>query len=191
MERALEEMCEAADTFLDLATGRPLMTARIAARSPALPASAAAAAPALGPLARAMTPAVERALCADDAVGPPSVAALCRPLPEVRRAPSPSLCASSRAPFSSTGEVRRLFTVLDGHLKDHEYVAGDYSIADIAHWSWVRLHDWAGVAIDDLPHLQRWLDLMAARPACQRGIEIPEPFVPKEVTEYAKKIITQ
>ena len=109
VERALEEMCEAADTFLDLATGRPLMTARIAARSPALPASAAAAAPALGPLARAMTPAVERALCADDAVGPPSVAALCRPLPEVRRAPSPSLCASSRAPFSSTGEVRRLF----------------------------------------------------------------------------------
>jgi predicted DCC family thiol-disulfide oxidoreductase YuxK len=102
VERALEEMCEAADTFLDLTTGRPLMTARIATRSPALPASAAAAAPALGPLARAMTPEVERALCADDAVGPPSMAALCRPLPEVRRAPSPSLCAS-------TGEARRLF----------------------------------------------------------------------------------
>ena len=49
----------------------------------------------------------------------------------------------------------------------------------------------ARVAIADLPHLQRWLALMAARPACQRGIEIPEPFVPKEVTEYAKKIITR
>ena len=55
----------------------------------------------------------------------------------------------------------------------------------------MHLHDWAGVAVDDLPHLKRWIDLMAARPACQRGIEIPEPFVPKEVTEYAKKIVTQ
>ena len=86
-------------------------------------------------------------------------------------------------------ETKRLFTVLDTRLKDHEYLVDDYSIADIANWSWVRIHDWAGVAVDDLPNLQRWLALMAARPACQRGVEIPEPFMPKEVVDYAKKIL--
>ena len=49
------------------------------------------------------------------------------------------------------GESKRLFRVLDGHLKDHEYLAGDYSIADIANWAWVRTHRWSGVEMDDLP----------------------------------------
>ncbi|MHB1372899.1 MAG: glutathione S-transferase family protein [Thauera sp.] len=71
------------------------------------------------------------------------------------------------------GEVRRLFRVLDGHLAKHEYLAGDYSIADIANWAWVRTHNWSGVAIDDLPNLTRWRDQIRARPAVQRGIEMP------------------
>jgi len=71
------------------------------------------------------------------------------------------------------GEVRRLFGVLDTRLADHEYLAGDYSIADIAHWAWVRTHKWSGVELDGLPQLQRWVDLLAARPACQRGIDVP------------------
>jgi glutathione S-transferase/GST-like protein len=71
------------------------------------------------------------------------------------------------------GEVRRLFTVLDGHLKDHEYLAGDYSIADIAHWAWVRTYRWSGVSLEGLPHLQRWKDAIAQRPAVQRGIAQP------------------
>ena len=71
------------------------------------------------------------------------------------------------------GEVRRLFRVLDGHLAKHEYLAGDYSIADIANWAWVRTHNWSGVAIDDLPNLARWRDRIRARPAVQRGIEMP------------------
>jgi len=71
------------------------------------------------------------------------------------------------------GEVRRLFRVLDGHLAKHEYLAGDYSIADIANWAWVRTHNWSGVAIDDLPHLVRWRDQIRARAAVQRGIEMP------------------
>lgn len=71
------------------------------------------------------------------------------------------------------GETKRLFRVLDGHLKDHEYLAGDYSIADIANWAWVRTHRWSGVDIDDLPHLRRWRDAIRARPAVQRGIEVP------------------
>jgi glutathione S-transferase/GST-like protein len=71
------------------------------------------------------------------------------------------------------GEVHRLFTVLDGRLAGHEYLAGDYSIADIANWTWVRTHKWSGVSIEGLSHLQRWIDQLAARPACRRGIEIP------------------
>jgi glutathione S-transferase/GST-like protein len=71
------------------------------------------------------------------------------------------------------GESRRLFTVLDGQLKDHEFLAGDYSIADMANFAWVRTHRWSGVEVDDLPHLQRWLAAIRARPAVQKGIEMP------------------
>jgi glutathione S-transferase/GST-like protein len=63
--------------------------------------------------------------------------------------------------------------VLDLRLRDHEYLAGDYSIADVANWSWVRTHRWSGVAIGHLPNLQRWLDQIAARPAAQKGIAVP------------------
>ncbi len=72
------------------------------------------------------------------------------------------------------GESKRLLTVLDGHLKDHEYLAGDYSIADIAHWAWVRTHRWSGVDVSDLPHLQRWMDAIRQRPAVQRGLQVPQ-----------------
>jgi len=71
------------------------------------------------------------------------------------------------------GESQRLLRVLDGRLKDHQYLAGDYSIADIANWAWVRSHKWSGVNIDDLPHLQRWIDLIGARPAAQKGLLMP------------------
>jgi GST-like protein len=70
-------------------------------------------------------------------------------------------------------ESRRLFTVLDTRLEDNEYLAGDYSIADIANWSWVRTHRWSGVEVEDLPHLKRWIDALAARPACAKGVTIP------------------
>ncbi len=71
------------------------------------------------------------------------------------------------------GECRRLFRVLDTRLKDHEFLAGDYSIADIANWAWVRTHRWSGVEIDDLPHLLRWRDQLRDRPAVLKGIEMP------------------
>jgi GSH-dependent disulfide-bond oxidoreductase len=70
-------------------------------------------------------------------------------------------------------ESRRLFEVLDGRLANVEYLAGAYSIADIATWPWVRTHDWSGVSVDGLPHLQRWMAAMAARPACQKGLLVP------------------
>jgi glutathione S-transferase/GST-like protein len=70
-------------------------------------------------------------------------------------------------------ESRRLFEVLDGHLATHEYLAGDYSIADIANWSWVHIHEWPGVDVTGLDHLQRWMDAVGARPAVQRGRAVP------------------
>jgi glutathione S-transferase/GST-like protein len=70
-------------------------------------------------------------------------------------------------------ESRRLFEVLDGHLAANDYLAGEYSIADIANWSWVHIHEWTGVDISGLDNLRRWLDRIAARPAVQRGILSP------------------
>lgn len=70
-------------------------------------------------------------------------------------------------------ESRRLFEVLDSYLAHHEWLAGDYSIADIATWPWVRTYRWSGVSLDGLPHLQRWLDTIRQRPAVQRGLERP------------------
>jgi len=84
------------------------------------------------------------------------------------------------------GESKRLFRVLDGHLKEHEFLAGDYSIADIANWAWVRTHRWSGVEMDDLAHLKRWRDQMRARPAVQRGIEQPVSSLDLRVDDNAK-----
>ncbi|MGQ0700662.1 MAG: glutathione S-transferase family protein [Panacagrimonas sp.] len=73
-------------------------------------------------------------------------------------------------------ETKRLYRVLDTRLEGREYLCGEYSIADMANWSWVSLHFWAGVDVDDLPNLKRWMAAIAARPAVQRGIAIPEPI---------------
>jgi glutathione S-transferase len=70
-------------------------------------------------------------------------------------------------------ETKRLFTVMNTRLADHAFLAGDYSIADMACWPWVMQHDWAGVPIDDLPHLQRWLAEIGERPAVKRGFDVP------------------
>jgi GST-like protein len=72
-------------------------------------------------------------------------------------------------------EVRRLLEVLDTRLATNEFLAGDYSLADIANWSWVRGYKWSGVTLDGLGHLQRWLDAIGARPAVKRGCDVPEP----------------
>jgi GSH-dependent disulfide-bond oxidoreductase len=88
--------------------------------------------------------------------------------------------APEKIPFAIEryqNETERLYRVLDRQLADHEYLAGDYSIADIANWSWVSLHFWAGVEIEDLANLRRWVDAIRARPAVQKGIVVPEPLV--------------
>ncbi len=86
-------------------------------------------------------------------------------------------------------ESRRLFEVLDGHLAHNEYLADDYSIADIANWCWVRGYEWGGISIDGLDHLQRWMADMEARPACQRGVNVPPEDVVVDDETKAKEIL--
>jgi len=87
-------------------------------------------------------------------------------------------------------ESRRLLEVLDGRLATHEYLAGDYSIADIANFAWARIHEWPGVDISGLDHLQRWMDAIAARPAVQRGVQIPpRPEDAEAIVEKARAIL--
>ena len=71
-------------------------------------------------------------------------------------------------------ECRRLFEVLDRRLGEAEWLAGgEYSIADIASWCWVRSYKWSGVSIDGLDQLRRWMDTIRARPAAEKGIAVP------------------
>lgn len=72
-------------------------------------------------------------------------------------------------------ETRRLYQVLDRQLAGSRYLAGELSIADFATFPWVRRHAWAGVSLEDLPHLGRWLEEIAARPAVRRGLDVPVP----------------
>ena len=88
-------------------------------------------------------------------------------------------------------EGRRLFEVLNGQLEGREYLCDEYSIADIANWCWVRIHAWSGIDVTGLEHLQAWLARLEDRPACQRGIVVPEPLVLEGVLDMAKKILTK
>ncbi|MCA9695073.1 MAG: glutathione S-transferase N-terminal domain-containing protein [Nannocystaceae bacterium] len=90
-------------------------------------------------------------------------------------------------------ESRRLFEVLDRQLEGNEYLAGDYSIADIANWSWVKIYEWSGLSVDGLEHLQRWLTQIGERPAVIRGADVParpkEPVDEQKFIQEARKIL--
>jgi glutathione S-transferase/GST-like protein len=87
-------------------------------------------------------------------------------------------------------EGRRLFEVLDRHLASNEYLAGDYSIADIANWSWVHTYDWPGIDISGLGNLKPWMDAIAARPAVQKGVVTPPRNAnPDETVNMARKML--
>lgn len=89
-------------------------------------------------------------------------------------------------------ETRRLYEVLDTRLQEVEYLAGDYSIADIATYPWVRVHDWAGVSVDGLEHLQRWMAALGARPAVSQGLQVPpRPDDEARQLQTAQSILTR
>lgn len=84
--------------------------------------------------------------------------------------------APERIPYAMeryARESRRLLNVLNTRLAESEYLAGAWSIADIANFTWARSYEWSGVPIDDLPHLQRWLQAIERRPAVQKGLQVP------------------
>ena len=87
----------------------------------------------------------------------------------LRAAPQPVPYAIERY----TQETRRLYKVLDHQLEDQEFIAGDYSIADIATYPWIARHEWHQVALADFPSVQRWFVGMGARPAVQKGMAQP------------------
>jgi len=69
-------------------------------------------------------------------------------------------------------EVARLYKVMDTQLTRHEYLAGAYSIADIAAWPWVVRHDWQGQDLNDFPGVKRWFETVGARPAVVKGSQV-------------------
>lgn len=72
-------------------------------------------------------------------------------------------------------EAIRLYGVLNGHLQGRDWLAGEaYSIADIATFPWIARHEWQGIDLARYPEVKRWFDAIAARPAVQRGLEVPK-----------------
>ena len=86
-------------------------------------------------------------------------------------------------------ECRRLYEVLNAQLKNKEWLCGEYSIADIANWTWVRIYFWSGVNIVGLDNLARWMKQMEERPACKKGIEIPKREDSKKLVNSVKNIL--
>jgi GST-like protein len=72
-----------------------------------------------------------------------------------------------------TRETRRLYGVMNERLKDREFLADSYSVADIATYPWVARFEWHKTDLNDFPHVKRWFDAISARPAVQRGMKVP------------------
>ncbi|MBE9031730.1 glutathione S-transferase N-terminal domain-containing protein [filamentous cyanobacterium LEGE 11480] len=88
-------------------------------------------------------------------------------------------------------ETRRLLGVLNQRLATVEYLAGDYSIADMATWPWVQIAPKLDVEVGELPHLQRWLKAIGDRPAVQKGMQVPPHYSDAERIARASKIVTK
>jgi GST-like protein len=83
--------------------------------------------------------------------------------------------APQKVPFAMDrfrGEVARLYTVLDKQLGRSEYLAGEYSIADIAAWPWVARWEWQEQNLEVFPNVKRWFAAIGERPAVQRALAV-------------------
>ena len=88
-------------------------------------------------------------------------------------------------------ETKRLYRVLEQRLDGRDYLCDDYGIADIANFTWVNIHSWSGVPIDDLPRLRAWRERIRARPAVQRGLAVPNERADAQVTVEAARTMLQ
>ena len=86
-------------------------------------------------------------------------------------------------------ECRRLYEVLDKQLQYNKWICGEYSIADIATWPWIKIYFWAGIDISNLDNLSRWMDQMNGRKACKAGILVPKRESSKKVVKNVKNIL--
>ncbi len=86
-------------------------------------------------------------------------------------------------------ECRRLYEVLDKQLQDNKWICGEYSIADIATWPWIKIYFWAGIDISNLDNLSRWMDQMETRKACKVGVLVPKRESSKKVVKNVKNIL--
>jgi len=86
-------------------------------------------------------------------------------------------------------ETNRLYAVLDKRLADREYIAGDYSIADMMSWPWIVPYERQGQKLEDFPHLKRWFETMKARPGVARGFAVGKELRVPQMTEEAKKVL--
>ncbi len=86
-----------------------------------------------------------------------------------RAAPEPIPYAIDRY----TNETKRIYGVMDKRLGEAPYLAGDYSIADMACYPWVARHEWQTIDLADFPNLKRWFDTLGARPAVSKGMAVP------------------
>ena len=86
-------------------------------------------------------------------------------------------------------ECRRLYEVLDKQLKYNKWICGEYSIADIATWPWIKIYFWAGIDISNLDNLARWMVQMEGRKACKVGILVPKRESSKKVVKKVKNIL--
>jgi GSH-dependent disulfide-bond oxidoreductase len=86
--------------------------------------------------------------------------------------------AKEKIPYAMerlTAEMHRLYSVMDRRLAEREYLAGEYSIADIACYGWSRRWEWQAQKIEDFPHVKSWLERVGARAAVQRGMNKKKP----------------
>lgn len=88
-------------------------------------------------------------------------------------------------------EGKRLYHVLDKHLEGRDYIAGDYSIADMICWPWIMFRKHHDIVLEEFPNLARWYNVIDARPAVRKaleGVKIPEPST-KGMSEESRKIL--
>lgn len=103
-----------------------------------------------------------------------------------RQAPEPIKYAIDRY----TNETRRIWGVMDKRLAEAEYLAGDYSIADVATFPWCRRYDWHDIDLGEFPNAQRWFKAVEARPAVQRGLAVmAEQAQPPTYDDQAREIL--
>ena len=86
-------------------------------------------------------------------------------------------------------ECRRLYEVLNKQLQNNKWICGEYSIADIATWPWIKIYFWAGIDISNLDNLSRWMGQMERRKACKAGILVPKRESSKKVVKNVKNIL--